>query len=70
MTVSVVEENLTKYLAFFRQVLPDGLVAIHAPYDSSQNPPCGPRREEIRLQTYSGKIFVTGCTYIAQDTIT
>jgi len=55
-----VEERLSTYLAFFRSVVPEGLVAIHAPSEPSQCRSQYPKREEIRLQTYSGKIFMAG----------
>ncbi|KAK4690554.1 hypothetical protein P7C71_g6258, partial [Lecanoromycetidae sp. Uapishka_2] len=54
------EQRLAAYLAFFQEVVPDGLVAIHAPHEPSKGKSASPKREEIRLQTYSGKIFMSG----------
>jgi len=60
-----VEERLEAYLAFFREVVPEGLVAIHAPHETNRYYNSrGPKREEIRIQTYAGKIFMAGCKCI------
>ena len=62
------DERVDFYLALLKDVVPGGITVHHVPEDPSSHDGVSPRREEIQLLTYSGKVFMSGLVTMDRDT--